>query len=96
VERQPAADEEPELRIVVPCWMLDQAACMSILPLDQPKVEINALVRLRTLVDELAKTSGGQYLDSGSITAKGDRHETRSRKTTPATRTGTVTQATDA
>jgi hypothetical protein len=87
---------DPELRISVPVWMLDQAACWTVVARDLPRIDVNALVHLRTLVDGLAKSAGQDTDASGSMMAKGDRHETRNRKPTQTTRSDTASETADA
>ena len=71
------ASDDPELRIVVPGWMLDETACSMIIVRDKPQIQLQALVQLRELVDQLVLPTGEGHGDSGSIEAKGDRHETQ-------------------
>jgi hypothetical protein len=70
-------DEDSELRINVPCWMLDQGACANVQLSQQPRIDVEPLLRLRRILDQLAKTSGKGSRKSGPIMAKGDRHESR-------------------
>ena len=57
-------EDAEELRISVPGWMLNKEACVRVvLDANNPRIAIDALLRLRTLVD------------SGLMVAKGDRHE---------------------
>jgi hypothetical protein len=77
-------NEDAELRINVPCWMLDQAACANVQLADRPRIDVAALLRLRRLLDQLAKTSGEGSGKSGSMTAKGDRHEASDSTPAPA------------
>jgi hypothetical protein len=69
-------NEDSELRVNVPCWMLDRAACANVQLAERPRIDVDALLRLRKLIDQLAKTSGEARAESGSMMAKGDRHET--------------------
>ncbi len=74
---EPNADnEDSQLRINVPNWMLDAHACASIVAHDVPQVDGNALINLRKLLDQLGIPSGQAHVESGSMVAKGDRHET--------------------
>ncbi len=61
--------EEPEPQIVVPCWMLDEAACARVEIHNTALVQVQALVQLRRLIDELAATSGQPPPDSRSSNA---------------------------
>jgi hypothetical protein len=88
-----AEDEESQLRISVPCWMLDEAACASIVSRDVPRIDGDALVSLQGLLDQLGMPSGQPHAESGSMMAKGDRHETP--ETTGAHRSGARPKATD-
>lgn len=62
VRIEPLADDsdggDSQLRINVPCWMLDEAACASVVHVDVPRIAVDALVRVRTFLDQLTKTSG--------------------------------------
>jgi hypothetical protein len=95
VEHDDKNSDDPELRVVVPCWMLDQAACSAVVVRDTPRINIDALNHLRQLVDQFAKTSGQENGDSVPMTAKGDRHETRNRKPTQAARPHAASETTD-
>jgi hypothetical protein len=46
---------------------------------DQPRVELPALMRLRKLIAQQSMPAGQDGPPSGSMMAKGDRHEPRSR-----------------
>jgi hypothetical protein len=64
VEPLQGEDDSEELRISIPLWMLDDATCSRIVVnANGGRIAIDALLRLRTLVD------------SGLMVAKGDRHE---------------------
>jgi hypothetical protein len=57
-------EDAEELHISIPGWMLDEEACLRVvLDANTARIAIDALLRLRTLVD------------SGLMVAKGDRHE---------------------
>lgn len=61
LDKQP---EDEELRISVPCWMLDEQACARVTyGTNSSRISLDALLRLRTLVD------------SGLMMVKGDDHE---------------------
>jgi hypothetical protein len=87
---------DPELRISVPVWMLDEAACSAVVVCEQPAIELSSLKDLRKLVDQLAKTTSQDNGSSGSMMAKGDRHETRNRNRTQATCPDTASETADA
>lgn len=42
-----------ELRIVVPEWMLDEVACMRMQVREKPQIQLQAILQLRSLVDQL-------------------------------------------
>jgi hypothetical protein len=48
-----AADEQSQLLIQVPCWMLDEATCARILTASRPLLNVVTLGKLRELVDRL-------------------------------------------
>lgn len=80
VEQLEGEGDAEELRINVPCWMLDEQACSRVVvDANCGRVAFDALVRLRTLVD------------SGLMVAKGDRHES-----TTTTLEDAASEATDA
>lgn len=66
-----------ELRIVVPCWMLDETVCSMIEVREKPQIQLRALVQLRELIDQLIMPAVQAPDESGFMEAKGDRHETR-------------------
>jgi hypothetical protein len=65
VIRRLRAREEPavivqvdeNLRIAIPCWMLDEACCRAMVVEKQPRIGIAALVQLRDLVDRQIQPS---------------------------------------
>ena len=64
VEPAECEHNDEELRINVPCWMLQQRECdRVVLNKNLARIEIDALIRLRAIVD------------SGLIVAIGDCHE---------------------
>jgi hypothetical protein len=75
---------EPELQIVIPCWMLDDAYCQALVLKDRPQIDIAALMRLRRLVDQQPLSASHDHAASASMLAKGERHEHG--KTTNASR----------
>jgi len=90
------ADEldDVELGIVVPCWMLDEAACTRVVLREKPLISIHAILQLRTLVDQFAPKRQKHHSESHSSHASGDQDaETTDFK---ATRCQSSTQATDA
>jgi hypothetical protein len=50
---------EEELRIMVPGWMLDEGYCQMLVVADQPQISVEALVRLRAVVDAQDLQAGG-------------------------------------
>jgi hypothetical protein len=95
VEHRDQDSDDPELRICVPSWMLDRAACSFVVVRDLPRIDLNALMHLRTLADGIATTTGQDHDASGSMMAKGDRHETNY-ETTQATCPDAAAEAADA
>ena len=63
-----------ELKIVVPCWMLDESACSAVLVQQTPVVQIEALRRLRNFVDQLASAVSERKPESHGNNSKGGRH----------------------
>jgi hypothetical protein len=63
-----------ELKIAVPCWMLDELACSAVLVQKTPALQIEALLRLRILVDQLASAVSERKPESHGNNAKGGRH----------------------
>jgi len=83
IEQHDGEDDE-ELRINIPCWMLDEQACSRLIvdvrsDMNCGRVSIDALLRLRILVD------------SGLMVVKGDCHES-----TTTTSEDVASEATDA
>jgi len=70
-----------ELKIVVPCWMLDEAACSLVVVREKPLLEFQALLRLRRLVDQLATAVGECDPGSHGSNTKGDCHATNNSQT---------------
>jgi len=66
-----------DLRIVIPCWMLDEPFCQSLTLEERPRIGIEALRRLRRLVDEQLSASN-EKATRGSIVEKGDLDESQS------------------
>jgi len=65
IERVDRNSEDEELRINIPCWMIDEMACKTCNgQTQQGRIVIDALRRLRAVVD------------SGLMVVKGDCHET--------------------
>ena len=93
VEPTGAADEDEQLCIQIPAWMLDEVDCSRVVTSEIPQIDARALVELRQLLDRLAEPSGNAPTMFGFMMAKGDRHETR--ETTEATRPNAATEATD-
>jgi hypothetical protein len=88
----PEDDEHQEpLCINVPCWMLDPAACAHIACQPSPRIEIRALLKLRTLIDV---SSCKPVNESGSMNAKGARHEPRNANQTSADDSASETTST--
>ena len=63
--------DSPDLRIVIPCWMLDQTACHRVRLCDKPVVPLSALLQLRQLADDLAGSSTQRHPERSS-NVKGD------------------------
>ena len=73
---------DEDLRIAVPCWMLDALCCRSMVIEEQPRISIDALVQLRDLIDRQALLAGEKDNAHGSMVAKENRHEPRNRSQT--------------
>jgi hypothetical protein len=99
IEPLAASDgKQEQLSINVPCWMLDQAACARVQCEQSPRIEVNALLKLRTLLDQFDMPSCEPEVDSGSMKSKGDRHERRKsdqRGANPSPADNAIGQATD-
>ena len=76
VQMQLAAEHD-RIQFVVPCWMLDESVCASMMVAEKPVIAITALLRLRELVDQSVITTSQDSEVSSPMMAKGDRHETR-------------------
>jgi hypothetical protein len=63
-----------ELKIAVPCWMLDDVACSSVVVQDTPQLHIESLLSLRQLVDQFASAASERQSEPHGNNAKGDRH----------------------
>ena len=86
-------DSQCDLKIVVPCWMLDPDACSRVVVKDKPLIGLQALVRLRGLVDQFDPCSTEHHPDSRPNHATGAKRATP--ENTPATRCKAPTEATD-
>ena len=58
IENDAGTADDSELRIVVPDWMLDETACSKVMVSDMPQIELQAILRLRELVDRLTGSTG--------------------------------------
>lgn len=43
----------PELRMVIPDWMLDEVACMRMEVQEKPQIQLQAILHLRALIDQV-------------------------------------------
>ena len=77
---------EEDLRLMIPCWMLDEICCQAVVVEKQSRIAVEALVWLRTLIDGQSMLTGGQGTKCDSIMANGERHEstTKHQKSDPA------------
>ena len=50
---RPDSHEVPELRIVIPDWMLDEVACMQMQVREKPQIQVQAIIQLRNLIDQM-------------------------------------------
>lgn len=66
-----------DLRIAVPCWMLDQTKCDAAVLRDRPRFDVDALRRLRELVDLQSFISDDDHDSAQARYVKGDRHGPR-------------------
>lgn len=72
---------DEDLRIAIPCRMLDEACCKAMVLVKRPRIGIAALVQLRDLVDRQSQLGGGGA-DRGSTT-RGDCDEPTNKDTKP-------------
>ena len=66
---------EPDLRIVAPCWMLDEGGCSAMVVEGCGRIAAEALVALRSLVDAQGLLAGSGQAECDSLMANGDSHE---------------------
>ena len=66
---------EEDLRLMIPCWMLDEICCQAVVVEKQSRIAVEALVGLRALIDGQSMLTGGQGAKCDSIMANGERHE---------------------
>ena len=66
---------EEDLRIVVPCWMLDERCCQGVVLEERARISVAALVQLRGVIDAQGLCSGGVAGGFGSIVANEDNNE---------------------
>ena len=73
VREEPAVivQVDENLRIAIPCWMLDEARCRDMVIEKQPHIGIAALLQLRDLVDRQIRPVSGSAAARG-LTAKGE------------------------
>jgi hypothetical protein len=79
---------EPDLRIVVPCWMLDEGCCAAMVVEERGRIAVEALVALRCLVDGQGLSAGGRRGGCDSLMAYGDNHELPATDRTTGTNPG--------
>jgi len=72
---------EEDLRLLIPCWMLDESCCRGVAVQNQPRIALEALVGLRALIDEQSMLTGGGDAESDLIMANGERHESTTEHT---------------
>ena len=66
---------EPDLRIVAPVWMLDEACCVAMAVEEHARISADALLALRGLVDAQGLLAGSGQAGCDPLMANGDRHE---------------------
>ncbi len=69
-----------DLRLMVPCWMLDQDYCRSLVSEQKPRIAVEALVGLRTLIDGQGMCAGGKDAGYDSIMVNRNHHEKKKKK----------------
>ena len=66
---------EEDLRIVVPCWMLDECFCQGMVLEERARISVEALVRLRGVIDAQGLCAGRGGEGFGSLVANEDSNE---------------------
>ncbi len=64
-----------DLRLMIPCWMLDEGCCRAVVVEKKPRIALEAFVALRDLIDGQRMFSGGKDAECDLVMANGERHE---------------------
>lgn len=64
-----------DLRIMIPCWMLDEVLCRGMGVESQPRVSVTSLAELRALIDAQNIQSGGMDGQCACVVANENNHE---------------------
>jgi len=67
--------DEADLRLMVPCWMLDEGCCQAVTVEKKPRISVDALFELRALLDSQGMLAGKRDSECDSIMANGKCHE---------------------
>lgn len=81
--RRLRAREEPavivqgpqDLRVAIPCWMLDDECCRIVVVEEQPRIVVEALMAVGALVEEQALIAVGKDTGCDSMMVNEERHE---------------------
>lgn len=75
--------DEADLRLMVPCWMLDDGCCQAVTVEKKARISVDALSELRALLDSQGILAGNQDAVCDSIMDNGKGHESTA-KTPPS------------
>jgi len=64
-----------DLRIMIPCWMLDEPLCRGMGVESRPRVSVTSLADLRALIDAQSMQSGGMDGQCACVVANENSHE---------------------
>jgi hypothetical protein len=64
-----------DLRIMIPCWMLDEVLCRGMGVESRPRVSVTSLAELRALVDAQNIQSGGMDGQCACVVPNENNHE---------------------
>jgi hypothetical protein len=68
---------EKDLRLAVPCWMLDEEWCRAMVVEEKPRIAVEALVALRDLLARQHSSTGAAEVECGTMKATEDHHESQ-------------------
>jgi hypothetical protein len=72
-----------DLRIMIPCWMLDEVLCRGMGVESQPRVSVTSLAELRALIDAQNIQSGGVDGQCACVVANENNHESHAESSDP-------------